>query len=73
MEMGEKNIGDIDTLVRAVLGIALLCAYMINYVAQPWSYVALALGLIMIVTAAYGTCPLYTMLGISTCAVKKKK
>jgi len=73
MKMGEKNVGEADRAVRAVLGISFLCAYIINYVAQPWSYIVLAIGLVMVATAAYETCPLYSALGISTCAVKKKK
>jgi len=73
MKMGEKNVGEMDKAARAALGIAFLCMYIVNYVAQPWSYVLLALGLIMVATAAYETCPLYSALGISTCAVKRKK
>jgi len=73
MEFGEKNIGEIDKAARAVFGIIFLGTYVGNYVAQPWLYIALVLGFIMVATAAYGTCPLYSLIGISTCAVKGKK
>ncbi|MFA5930563.1 MAG: DUF2892 domain-containing protein [Candidatus Micrarchaeia archaeon] len=73
MKIGEKNVGEIDKALRAILGIALLCVYIGNYVEQPWQYVALALGFAMVATAAYGTCPAYSLLGISTCAAKTKK
>ena len=72
MKFGEKNVGDIDKAARAVLGITFLCMYVGSYVAQPWQYVVLALGLAMTATAAYETCMLYSLFGISTCAVKGK-
>ena len=73
MKIGEKNVGGIDKATRALLGIFFLCMFAGNYVAQPWPYIVLVLGLIMVATAAYGTCPLYSLVGISTCAVMGKK
>jgi len=73
MKIGEKNVGEIDKAVRAILGIACLGIYMGNYVAQPWTYVALVLGFAMVATAAYGSCLIYSLVGINTCAVKGKK
>jgi hypothetical protein len=73
MRIGGKNIGEVDKAVRAIIGIALLAAYVANYLAFPWSYVALAVGLVMIATAAYETCQLYAVLGISTRAKKAKE
>jgi len=76
MKFGEKNVGEIDRVVRAILGLALLSAYVGRYFADPWQYAALALGLLMVATAAYETCPTYSVLGISTCPLKpagKKK
>jgi len=73
MEFGGKNIGEADKAARAILGMVFLGAYVGNYVVQPWAYAALALGFIMIATAAYGSCPAYSLLRISTCPVKRKK
>jgi len=75
MKKLEKNIGEMDKAVRALAGIVLLAAYVGKYVAEPWGYAALGLGLVMIATAAYETCPIYTVFGISTrkAAGKKKK
>lgn len=72
MKIGEKNVGEVDKTVRAIIGIALLAAYVARYFAYPWDYVSLAIGLVMIATAAYEACPLYTVLGISTRAKKGK-
>ena len=72
MKFGEKNVGELDKAARAVLGMVCLAMYIGNYAPQPWLYVVLALGLAMVATAAYGTCPIYSLLGISTCAAKGK-
>ena len=73
MKFGEKNVGEIDKAARAVLGIIFLCAYIGSYVMQQWEYVALAAGFAMVATAAYGTCPVYSLFGIGTCEAKGKK
>ena len=72
MKFGEKNVGDADKAVRAVVAIALIAAVAGGYVGVPLSYLAIALALIMAATAALGTCGLYSLLGINTCAVKGK-
>ncbi len=72
MEMGRKNVGEIDKAARAILGIAFLCAYIGNYAQPPGGYAVLALGFAMVATAAYGSCPVYSLLGLSTCEAKKK-
>lgn len=58
------NTGGIDRAVRLVLGIMLLGLY--GALEAPWRYLTL-LGLVLIATALTGFCPLYRLLGISTC------
>ena len=70
MKIGEKNVGMIDRVVRIILGIVLIAAFALGWVAAPWSYLVALIGLIALVTGAVGTCPLYSMLGMST-LVKK--
>lgn len=57
----KQNLGQADRMLRAVLGIIGLS---IVYVGPqtPWGY----LGLVPLITAAIGHCPLYALLGIST-------
>lgn len=63
------NVGSIDRAVRVLLGLALLSA--IFLVAGPLRWLALA-GLVLLVTAAFGVCPLYSVLGINTCPAARK-
>jgi hypothetical protein len=66
MNIGEKNVGMIDRIVRIVLGLILIVAFAMNYIPTPWSYLVAFIGLIALVTGAIGTCPLYSVLGMST-------
>jgi hypothetical protein len=73
MKFGEKNVGNEDKVVRAIVAIALVVSVAGGYVGAPLSYVAILLALAMAATAALGTCGLYSLVGINTCALKGKK
>jgi hypothetical protein len=70
MKIGEKNVGMIDRVVRIILGIALLALFALNMVATPWSYLVLLIAVILLVTGAAGTCPLYSLIGMNTAGKK---
>lgn len=61
-----KNVGGADRALRLVLGLCLLALTVIGP-KTAWGF----LGVIPLVTALAGTCPLYTLLGISTCPVRR--
>jgi Protein of unknown function (DUF2892) len=54
-----------ERVIRVLLGLALLSLVFIGP-KTPWGW----LGIILILTGASGLCPLYTLLGISTCPRK---
>jgi hypothetical protein len=60
-----KNVGNIDRLLRVVVGIALIAMVFVGPRTQ-WGWV----GLIPLVTAAMSWCPLYNVLGITTCTIQ---
>jgi hypothetical protein len=62
--MFEKNMGQSDRAIRAVVGVILVIAYFM--VAGAWSWLLLLIGLVLLATAALGTCPPYSLLGIRT-------
>jgi hypothetical protein len=63
------NVGTIDRLIRVVLGVALLWFALL---AAPTGYNWIGwIGVIPLVTALIGNCPLYSILGVSTCPMKK--
>ncbi|MCF4129495.1 YgaP family membrane protein [Methylobacterium sp. SyP6R] len=61
------NIGTIDRSLRVVLGLALLIsAY--DVLSGIWVWLAAAFGAVLLATALIGTCPAYSLLGVSTCS-----
>jgi uncharacterized membrane protein YfcA len=64
--MFKSNVGGIDRLLRVVFGIALIAMTLTGTIGV-WGWI----GVVPLLTAALGSCPLYTMLGMSTCPMKK--
>ncbi|MFN0246378.1 MAG: DUF2892 domain-containing protein [Kofleriaceae bacterium] len=63
--MFRKNEGTIDRALRIVVGIALLAIVFVGP-KTPIGWV----GLVPLITGLIGSCPLYTLLGLSTCPMK---
>ncbi|WP_347313248.1 YgaP family membrane protein [Defluviimonas sp. SAOS-178_SWC] len=67
--MFKTNVGGIDRVLRIVLGLALLAGFFLNAdAAYRWAYL---IGILPLVTGLMGSCPAYTILGLSTCPMKK--
>lgn len=67
--MLKKNVGKIDRVLRIVLGLALLAGYVVNNDgAYSWLYL---IGVVPLLTGLMSSCPLYSILGISTCPLKR--
>ncbi len=64
--MLKKNVGTVDRILRAIIGIILIAAYFM-YPDMAYKLVALIIGLILLATAALSSCPLYAIFGIKTC------
>ena len=69
--MFKNNMGGMDRIIRAIVGVVLLALYFMGTVAGIWGWVALILGIVLLATAVLGWCPPYAMFGISTCSTKK--
>ena len=64
----DKNVGSVDRVLRVVVGLALIAMVFVGP-QTPWGWI----GIVPLVTAGLSWCPLYTVLGISTCAVQPRK
>ncbi len=64
----KKNVGTLDRIIRVVLGLTLLSLTFMGP-KTPWGFV----GLIPLLTAMVSFCPLYPLLGMSTCTECSKK
>ena len=65
--MMSKNEGTIDRVLRVVLGLVLLSLVFVG--PQTWWGL---IGLVPLVTGLIGSCPVYSILGISTCPMKSE-
>jgi hypothetical protein len=68
--MFATNVGSIDRIARIVIGAALLVWFFLDQGTGFWHYAKL-IGIVPLLTAALGSCPLYSILGISTCPMKR--
>lgn len=66
----KANVGGIDRILRLVAGIGLVVFGIVGGLASPWNYVAMGAGAVFALTALIRFCPLYPILGISTCSNK---
>ena len=62
----KTNVGGIDRILRIVIGLVLIGLAATGTIGV-WGWI----GVVPLATAAMGFCPLYTMLGFSTCPVKR--
>ena len=66
--MFKTNVGGIDRILRVVVGLALLAGFFLKADgAYRWLYL---IGIVPLATGLLKTCPVYSILGISTCPLK---
>ena len=68
MELLPKNEGFLDRGLRVVAGLALIASYFAG-ILPVWGLI----GILPVVTGLLGSCPAYTLLGLSTCPMKNNK
>ena len=60
------NVGGFDRIARIALGLVLIALAFTGTVGV-WGYI----GIVPLLTGAFSFCPLYTVLGMNTCPMKK--
>lgn len=61
-----KNEGNIDRALRVVAGLALIALTLTGTIGI-WGWI----GIVPLLTGIFGICPVYALLGINTCPMKK--
>ncbi|HEY6898640.1 MAG TPA: DUF2892 domain-containing protein [Rhodocyclaceae bacterium] len=62
----KANVGGIDRALRIVAGLALIAWALMGGPVWAW------IGIVPLATGAISFCPLYPLLGLNTCAMKKE-
>lgn len=68
----KRNMGVADRIVRVLVAIAIAALYVTHIITGTWAVVLMVVAGIFLLTSIAGFCPLYAVLGISTCATGKK-
>ncbi len=63
-----RNVGNIDRLLRLLAGLGLISLVFVGP-QTPWAW----LGIILVITAVVGWCPIYKIIGANTCPVDNSK
>lgn len=67
----KKNMGALDKGIRIVIAIAIALLYYFNVISGTLAYILMAVAIVFLLTSLINFCPLYTILGINTCKLKK--
>lgn len=60
-----KNVGGVDKILRIALGALLVLGALMGYGWWMW------IGVVPLATGLLNSCPIYSLLGISTCPASK--
>ena len=65
------NVGIVDRVARFIIGLVLIAyAIPIGFAPGNWNWLGW-IGIVPLATAIFGICPLYTLIGVSTCPMKR--
>jgi fatty acid desaturase len=63
----KKNLGQVDKIARIVVGLLLIALTLLGTIGV-WGWI----GVVPLVTGVMGTCPAYSLFGVSTCSLERK-
>ena len=66
--MFKTNVGGIDRVLRIVAGLVLIGLTLMGTIG-PWGWI----GVVLLATGLFSTCPLYSIIGLNTCPMKSAK
>ncbi|MEO6671321.1 MAG: DUF2892 domain-containing protein [Ferruginibacter sp.] len=67
----KKNMGSADKLIRFIIAIVVSVLYFTGTVTGIFGIILLIFAGVFLLTSVLSFCPLYTLLGINSCPVKK--
>ena len=61
-------MGKADRIIRAILAFTAIILYTTHIVTGTWGIILIVFSGVFLLTSLISICPLYTLLGISTCS-----
>ncbi len=68
----KKNMGSMDRIIRILVSVVVGLLYWQGIVEGALAYVLFAVAGIFILTSFVSFCPLYALVGLNTCKIKKQ-
>jgi hypothetical protein len=67
----KKNMGGTDRIIRLIVAIVIAILFWQGIIAGTLGYVLLGVAVVFLLTSFISFCPLYSLVGLSTCKVKQ--
>ncbi len=69
----KKNMGNIDKAIRIVIALIVGTLFYTDIITGTIGIILLVLSAVFVLTSLLSICPIYSILGLSTCPLKNKK
>ncbi|ARV09088.1 hypothetical protein BTO05_05350 [Winogradskyella sp. PC-19] len=66
----KKNVSNIDKGLRVLIALIITLLYYFNIIDDTLAYILMGLAIVLLITGLINFCPLYKILGVSTCKIK---
>ena len=67
----KKNMGGLDRIFRLIIAAVFGYLYYNGTIEGTLAYVLLAVAAVFVLTSLISSCPLYSIVGLNTCKIKK--
>ncbi|RPA67796.1 DUF2892 domain-containing protein [Cyclobacteriaceae bacterium YHN15] len=68
----KKNMGNADRIIRTLIAVIAAYLYFSGTISGTVGIVLLVVAIVFLLTSLVSFCPLYTLFGMNTCAMKKE-
>jgi len=69
----KKNVGTIDKVIRILIALLIIALYFTNIITGTLGIILLIVAAIFILTSLFSICPIWMLLGLSTCKKEENK
>ena len=66
-----KNMGNADKFIRVLIAAVIGILYYLDIITGTLAYILMAVAIALLITSLVNYCPLYRLIGLSTCKIKK--
>lgn len=66
----KKNVSNIDKGLRVLIALTITLLYYFNIIDGTLAYILMGFAIVLLITGLVNFCPLYKILGVSTCKIK---